>query len=261
MPNTLRKENLTIPGLILVMFYFLPGLCSCGQGKNQGQHQKETKGATSKDSVSSATSAATSKDTGRLNVQTLASAPTAASAPSSTDPASENSNDNASADDEEDGVTESPVPDSISQPVLAALKSNPNIVGETWQVIKTFQADAHIFVVVQSGTGTCSRTYLLLYGEGKIKKCIEVAEECDSELSYWQYGYTRLRVRSDTIFKELRIRQYVTDPKLIRKDGFLKDGHSLDDDHTPTKTDTTVTRITPAFILSDKVPSWPKVNG
>jgi hypothetical protein len=141
--------------------------------------------------------------------------------------------------------------------LLAQFRANNEVRSGDCSIERMFELGGSRFVVFQVSTGTCSYSYLGLVGAAHIVKCVELGQNCDSELSYSSYWYKRYSVHSDTSILIEYVGQRVKDSTLIGKDGWLKGDASLDD----VATVTTIRRwtITPSFLLTDKVPPWPRI--
>lgn len=144
--------------------------------------------------------------------------------------------------------------------IITLVKGNPDIDSSAeFSVVKIMDRnDGNKYVIVSANTGTCQRSYFLMFDKkNHVKKCAELEANCDSDLSMATHAYKVYTEEPDTSFKIEEITQAATDSTLIDKRGRLKNGHSLDDVNC--KIDTITKVINFSIIGSDSIPQWPHI--
>lgn len=148
-------------------------------------------------------------------------------------------------------------PDSTQRRIVAEFKKGPNVRSGECELDRAFLVGGDLYLEVKVSAMNCLYSYLLLYRDGRIQRCAQLGSNCDDELSFASYTYTDAEQVSDTVYKLTKVTEKVKDKNLIDKDGWIKGGKSRED--VPTRTDSTMFRVTPSFLLSDRVAAWPKV--
>lgn len=101
--------------------------------------------------------------------------------------------------------------------------------GSTFSFKEILRSDSgKTFFLFEETNGVCDNEYIG-EGEGVLKTLVRVKSECDADLSSAGYEFYNAKIKGGTVAITVQ-RSEVSDTSLIDANGFLKGGHTLDEE-------------------------------